>query len=336
MASSSRRYPPAARIAPAPSSTAASSSSAANSGDWIAAPGDPDCRCTGENIRERHISSRFALSSGRAGSGRRCAPMPPAASHTASGHVRARVFGVSARRPVRDSIASDEMAVTAAIQQYDARLRRHGRSSGRCPIASRPASPVRTTTAGSTSSAGSAIAARRMRGPAGRQSGVARALAPGSDMTAAVLVTVDARYADPAAAVSGIAASPLSESPRGAGLHVRSGTPPFTKRLRRLFPFVTWVDVADLELGRRPADARTRREFDCSVMYARWAALTDAIRPIRSDPVSRRRHARARAARRARRLRSQVVAFEETVSRTRRRSCSPIATLRGFEAPARG
>jgi hypothetical protein len=44
-------------------------------------------------------------------------------------------------------------------------------------------------------------------------------------------------------------------------------------RFRRLFPFVSWVDVADLEWNAGPP-MKHEEEFDHSVMYARWAAFT--------------------------------------------------------------
>ena len=91
-------------------------------------------------------------------------------------------------------------------------------------------------------------------------------------MTASVLVTVDARYADPLHLFLGSLHRNYPHHPDvlvcttewSAALH---------DRFRRLFPFVTWVDVADLEWNTGPP-MKHLEEFDRSVMYARWAALT--------------------------------------------------------------
>ena len=89
-------------------------------GDWIPVPGDPDCRCTGEGIRERYISSCFALSSGAPewATGR---PMPQPVSHTeASTFVLGSSVYLIGGQCALD--ATNAMAVTATIQKYDARL----------------------------------------------------------------------------------------------------------------------------------------------------------------------------------------------------------------------
>ena len=91
-------------------------------------------------------------------------------------------------------------------------------------------------------------------------------------MTAAVLVTVDARYADPLQLFLGSLHRHYPGHPDvlvctaewSAALH---------DRFRRLFPFVTWIDVADLEWNTGPP-MKHQEEFNRSVMYARWAALT--------------------------------------------------------------
>ena len=89
-------------------------------GDWIAVPGDPDCRCTGENIRERYISSCFAFSHG-APAWTAVRPMPQPVSHTeaATFVLGSSVYLLGGQCALN---AEDEMAVTAAIQKYDARL----------------------------------------------------------------------------------------------------------------------------------------------------------------------------------------------------------------------
>jgi hypothetical protein len=88
-------------------------------GDWIAVPGDPECRCTGENIREQYLSSCFALSAGSP-EWTTVSPMLQAVSHTESATfvLGSAVYLLGGQCAI-DS--SDEMGLTAAIQKYDAR-----------------------------------------------------------------------------------------------------------------------------------------------------------------------------------------------------------------------
>lgn len=89
-------------------------------GDWIAIPGDPHCRCTGENIREEYVSTCFAISPGSA-AWTMVRPMPHAVSHTESATfvLGSSVYLLGGQCALD---ASNEMAVTAAIQKYDVRL----------------------------------------------------------------------------------------------------------------------------------------------------------------------------------------------------------------------
>lgn len=91
-------------------------------------------------------------------------------------------------------------------------------------------------------------------------------------MTAAVLVTVDARYADPLQLFLG---SLHRHYPRHPDVLVCTAEWSATlhDRFRRLFPFVTWIDVADLDWNTGPP-MKHEQEFDRPVMYARWAGLT--------------------------------------------------------------
>ena len=100
-------------------------------------------------------------------------------------------------------------------------------------------------------------------------------------MTAAVLVTVDACYAD---LLQLFLASLHRHYPNHPEVLVCTSGWDATlqKRLQRLFPFVTWVDLADLEWNVGPP-MQHQREFDHSVMYARWAALT--VRFDRYDQI---------------------------------------------------
>jgi len=88
-------------------------------GDWIAVPGDPDCRCTGETIREQYLSSCFALLPDSA-AWTTVSPMRLAVSHTESsiivlGSVVYLLGGQCALN------AANDMGVSAVIQKYDAR-----------------------------------------------------------------------------------------------------------------------------------------------------------------------------------------------------------------------
>ena len=91
-------------------------------------------------------------------------------------------------------------------------------------------------------------------------------------MTAAVLVTVDDRYADPLHLFLG---SLHRHYPRHPDVLVCTAdwSAALHDRFRRLFPFVTWIDVADLEWNTGPP-MKHEEAFDRSVMYARWAAFT--------------------------------------------------------------
>lgn len=91
-------------------------------------------------------------------------------------------------------------------------------------------------------------------------------------MTAAVLVTVDARYADPLHLFLGSLHRHFPSHPEVL-VCTTEWDDALHERFRRLFPFVTWVDVADLEWDAGPP-MKHQEEFNRSVMYARWAALT--------------------------------------------------------------
>ena len=91
-------------------------------------------------------------------------------------------------------------------------------------------------------------------------------------MTAALMVTVDARYADLLQVFLGSLHRHYLNHPEV--LVCTSGwDATLRNRFQRLFPFVTWVDVADLDWNAGPP-MQHQEEFDHSVMYARWAALT--------------------------------------------------------------
>ena len=89
-------------------------------GDWIAKPGDPDCRCTGENVREEYLSSCFALSPGSS-QWTTVRPMPHAVSHTeaATFVLGGSVYLLGGQCAINPS---NEMGLSAVIQKYDARL----------------------------------------------------------------------------------------------------------------------------------------------------------------------------------------------------------------------
>ena len=91
-------------------------------------------------------------------------------------------------------------------------------------------------------------------------------------MTAALMVTVDDRFAN---VLQLFLASLHRHSPNHPDVLVctTGWDASLHGRFQRLFPFVTWVDVADLEWHTGPP-MQHRQEFDRSVMYARWAALT--------------------------------------------------------------
>jgi len=91
-------------------------------------------------------------------------------------------------------------------------------------------------------------------------------------MTTAVIVTVDDCYAD-------ILQLFLGSLHRHYPLHpevlvcTKGWNAGLQDRFRRLFSFVTWIDVADLDWHAGPP-MKHQDEFDHPVMYARWAALT--------------------------------------------------------------
>jgi hypothetical protein len=87
-------------------------------GDYVAIPGDPDCRCTGTLITEEYYADCFVLEPGShewAG----VAPMPLAVSHTESSVVAigGAVYLFGGQCALADA---PSLAVTDAVQRYDA------------------------------------------------------------------------------------------------------------------------------------------------------------------------------------------------------------------------
>ena len=91
-------------------------------------------------------------------------------------------------------------------------------------------------------------------------------------MTAAVMVTVDAHYADMLQLFLGSLHRHYPNHP-DVLVCTTGWNAPLQDRFRRLFPFVTWVDAAYLEWHAGPP-MQHQETFDHSIMYARWAALT--------------------------------------------------------------
>jgi hypothetical protein len=89
-------------------------------GDWIAVAGDPDCRCTGENIREQYLSVCFALDK-HLRSWTTLRPMPHAVSHTeqSSFVIGSSIYLLGGQCALDES---NQMGLTDVIQRYDARL----------------------------------------------------------------------------------------------------------------------------------------------------------------------------------------------------------------------
>ena len=91
-------------------------------------------------------------------------------------------------------------------------------------------------------------------------------------MNAALMVTVDDRYVDLLQLFLGSLHRHYPSHPEVL-VCTKGWNSGLTERFRRHFPFVTWIDVADLEWIAGPP-MKHEQQLDHPVMYARWAALT--------------------------------------------------------------